>query len=69
MKARLFLTMAALWIILSLVLSRIPFGIHFRTSMISPDIAALIFHFSVPVLFYGWIVPTVFGFWLLWTKK
>jgi hypothetical protein len=69
MKARLFLTMAALWIVLSLVLSRIPFGIHFRGNTISPNIAALIFSLITPVLFYGWIVPTALGFWLLWTKK
>jgi len=69
MKARLFLTMAALWMAVGFVLSRILFGIHFHGISESPASAALIFHFSLPIFFYGWIVPAALGFWLLWTKK
>ena len=70
MKSRLFFMIAAAWMAVAFVLGRASlFGIHFHGSPDNPAILALIFQFSLPVLFYGWIFPTVLGFWLLWTKR
>jgi len=63
-----FLVIGALWVTVAIVLRRTGFGIHFHGT-VNPATVTMIFRLVFPVLFYGWIVPTAIGVWLLWAKK
>jgi hypothetical protein len=69
MKAYSFLIIAVLWIAIAVILSRTSFGFFWRTGSLNPATVAMIFRLAIPVIFFGWIVPTVLGFWLLWARK
>jgi hypothetical protein len=69
MKGYCFLVIGAWWGAVATVLSRTMFGIHFHRGAVNPATAAMIFRLGLPVLFYGWIVPTALGVWLVWAKK
>jgi hypothetical protein len=69
MKAYLFLIIAALWIAIAVILSRNGFGFSWRKGTLNPATVAIIFRLALPVIFFGWIVPTVLGLWLLGAKK
>jgi hypothetical protein len=69
MKAYLFLMIAALWIAVAVILNRTSFGFFWHRGTLNPARVAMIFRLAIPVIFFGWIVPTVLGFWLLWAKK
>jgi hypothetical protein len=69
MKAYLFLVIAASWIAIAIILSRTSFGFSWPKGALNPATVAMIFRLALPVIFFGWIVPTVLGLWLLWAKK
>ena len=69
MKAYLFLVIAVLWIAIAVIARRRGYSIFWRKGTASPATVAMIFRLAPPVIFYGWIVPTLLGLWLLWAKK
>jgi hypothetical protein len=68
-RAYLFFVIGVLWITIAVILSRAGFGFYWRKGTLSPATGAMIFRLALPVIFFGWVVPTVLGFWLLWAKK
>lgn len=69
MKAYLFLATGVLWIIIAAILGRASFGFTFPKGAIDPATAAMIFRLAVPILFFGWTVPTALGLWFLVAKR
>ena len=72
MKASYVLVVAAIWIALAIALrTGLVTGIHvhFHKGMVNPDIAWAILRFVPSLIFFGWIVPTALGLWLLWARK
>jgi len=69
MKAYVSLATGVLWLGVAIFLGRTSFGITWRKGALDPATVAIIFRIALPILFFGWIAPTAFGLWLLWTKR
>ena len=48
---------------------RLPFILLFAASQGLVWRIGTISRLAPPILFFGWIVPTALGIWLVWTKK
>jgi hypothetical protein len=69
MKAYIFLVLGVVWIAVAIVLRWNIFVITWPKGTVNPDTVSIIFRLALPVIFFGWIVPTALGLWLLWAKK
>jgi len=63
------LVLGVVWIAVAIVLRWNTFVITWPKGTVNPATVAMIFRLALPVIFFGWIVPTVLGLWLLWAKK
>jgi hypothetical protein len=69
MKAYICLALGVAWIAVAITLRWNSFAITWPKGTVNPATVAMIFRLAMPVIFFGWIVPTVLGLWLLWAKK
>ncbi len=67
LKPYVFLATGAAWLILAIVLRRADFVIAWQGKHV-PVAALWLFRAWLPVLFFGWIAPVLFGSWLLCRK-
>jgi hypothetical protein len=69
MKAYIVLALGVAWIGVAIGLRWNSFVITWPKGSLNPATVATIFRFVEPVIFLGWLAPTVLGIWLLWAKK
>jgi hypothetical protein len=69
MKAYIFLVLGVVWIAVAIGLRWNSFVITWPKGTVNPATVAIIFRLALPVIFFGWIVPTALGLWLLWANK
>ena len=68
-RAYLFVAFGVLWLTLSVLLRRTMWSVFWQEGAPDPATVARVFAVMEPILFYGWIVPTALGLWLLWSKR
>lgn len=70
MKPYLLLVIGALWIIIAVVFRFVGFGfvVAWPKGTVNPATANTIFRLTLPMIIFGWIIPTVAGLWL-WVRK
>jgi hypothetical protein len=69
MKAYIFLVLGVVWIAAAIALRWNSFVVTWPQGAVNPATVAIIFRLALPIILFGWIVPTVLGLWLLWAKK
>lgn len=71
MKAYFFLVIGALWIIMAILFSlgRFSFAVAWPKGTVNPAMINTIFRLTLPLIVFGWIIPTAVGLWLLRARK
>lgn len=71
MKAYFLLGLGAIWIIVAILFRFVGLGfiIAWPKRTINPATINTFFRLTLPLIVFGWIVPTALGLWLLWVKR
>ena len=70
MKPYVFLAIGTMWLIIAIVLYRTDFvfAVFGWRGNRDPTLTLSLFRVLLPVLFFGWVAPVLFGSWLLRRK-
>ncbi len=75
MRPYVFLAIGAIWLIVAIVLYKTSFviglfpGLGIHVPAVAIPLIRVLFRVMPPLLFLGWVVPVLFGSWLLWKSN